>query len=303
MKRKVIQLAHRTLVVSLPSPWAKKYNIKKGDELEVDESEKNITYSTTGLKEEGIINLNLNGSAEFMKRRIGVAYKKGFDEVHINFEDDKTINLIQEEIKKLVGFEITHHSNKNCTIKNIADTLESEFDTMLRRIFVMLLEFSEESLNTIKQKDFNKLEQLKLAEETNDKFTDLCKRIINKKGYHKSKNANFMYCILWNLEKIADQYENICNLLEHKPNSFSLKKETLDLFQDVNVFLRNFYELFYKFSEEEGNKLTRMKNNLNSNSNKLLLKASKEDLQIIYYLKNTIGLIYDLTGPFYAMNL
>ena len=35
IKRKVIQLAGRTLVVSLPSKWAKKHNVQKGDEIVV----------------------------------------------------------------------------------------------------------------------------------------------------------------------------------------------------------------------------------------------------------------------------
>ena len=37
MIRKVIQLASRTLVVSLPSKWVKTVNVQKGDEIEVIE--------------------------------------------------------------------------------------------------------------------------------------------------------------------------------------------------------------------------------------------------------------------------
>ena len=36
MKRKVIQIANSTQLISLPREWAKKYNIKKGDELEIE---------------------------------------------------------------------------------------------------------------------------------------------------------------------------------------------------------------------------------------------------------------------------
>ena len=35
MKRNVIQLAGKTLVVSLPSKWVKLNSVKKGDELNV----------------------------------------------------------------------------------------------------------------------------------------------------------------------------------------------------------------------------------------------------------------------------
>ena len=50
MKRKVIQLAHSTAVISLPSKWVKKYGVKKGDEIEVGEEESRliVTAEQTG---------------------------------------------------------------------------------------------------------------------------------------------------------------------------------------------------------------------------------------------------------------
>lgn len=46
MKRKVIQMAGKTMVVSIPSDWVKKYGIKKGDELELEKKNRNIIIST-----------------------------------------------------------------------------------------------------------------------------------------------------------------------------------------------------------------------------------------------------------------
>ena len=37
MKRKVIKLADKTSVVSLPSKWIKNYKVEKGDELDLEE--------------------------------------------------------------------------------------------------------------------------------------------------------------------------------------------------------------------------------------------------------------------------
>ena len=42
MKRKINLVGQNTLTVSLPTKWAKRYNLKKGDEVEVSEEEKNI---------------------------------------------------------------------------------------------------------------------------------------------------------------------------------------------------------------------------------------------------------------------
>jgi len=37
MKRKVSQIGPATLMVSLPSKWAKQFGVKKGSELEIEE--------------------------------------------------------------------------------------------------------------------------------------------------------------------------------------------------------------------------------------------------------------------------
>ena len=37
MRRKVIQIANSTQLISLPRKWSLQFNIKKGDELEVEE--------------------------------------------------------------------------------------------------------------------------------------------------------------------------------------------------------------------------------------------------------------------------
>ena len=46
MKRKIIQIADSTQLVSLPRKWSLKYNIKKGDEVEVEEQGNKLLVST-----------------------------------------------------------------------------------------------------------------------------------------------------------------------------------------------------------------------------------------------------------------
>ncbi len=46
MRRKVVKLGPATLVVSLPSKWTKKFSINAGDELEMEEHNKNLIIST-----------------------------------------------------------------------------------------------------------------------------------------------------------------------------------------------------------------------------------------------------------------
>ena len=55
MKRKVIQIANSTQLISLPRKWSLQFGIKKGDELEVEEKGSQIIVSTEkGVKNKKI---------------------------------------------------------------------------------------------------------------------------------------------------------------------------------------------------------------------------------------------------------
>ena len=61
MRRKVLQIAESTQLISLPRKWTLKYNIQKGDELEVEENGNKIQISTEKVQEPGNIEVDITG--------------------------------------------------------------------------------------------------------------------------------------------------------------------------------------------------------------------------------------------------
>ena len=49
MKRKVIQIAGSTQLVSLPRKWAKEHNVRKGDEVDVQENGNTVIVTVGNL--------------------------------------------------------------------------------------------------------------------------------------------------------------------------------------------------------------------------------------------------------------
>ena len=139
MIRKVIKLAEKTLVVSLPSKWAKEHGVKKGAELEVEPGENKLIISTKKEQAPSKATIHLTGPLTLARKRIRTAYKRGFDELELTFSDPKTINAIKRELSELLGYEIIKQGEKHCIIKNIAKAMDEEFDNILRRLFLMNL--------------------------------------------------------------------------------------------------------------------------------------------------------------------
>ncbi|MBW2994314.1 hypothetical protein KY315_02765, partial [Candidatus Woesearchaeota archaeon] len=121
MKRKVIQLARKTFVVSLPSKWVKKYDVKKGDELEVKDNSSSIVFSTqrqSDLKKTSIDITNTNERT--LRWLLSSLHKKGYDEIELFYDNKNKTPIIQELIKDLfIGFAIVHQSNKRCIVRAI----------------------------------------------------------------------------------------------------------------------------------------------------------------------------------------
>lgn len=301
MERKVIQLAGKTLVVSLPSKWAKKYGIKKGDTLFIEEKEKSLAVKTSKAVDIEKMQLSLEGPFEFIKRNVDVAYKKGVDELRLDFNDPKIKKVVSGVLDSTMGFEIISQGEKSCTIKSVATAVEGEFDNILRRVFLTLLSMAEESYDAVSKSQLSRLDEIASADSTINKLTNFCKRILNKKGYSSSKHTNYIYCIVWEIERIGDEYRRACREISGQKKKIS--KDVLEIYKETNVMLRDFYNLFYKFDQKKGLAFTNKKEILMKKARQMIAKKSGADSVLLHHLANIITSVYDIAGPYYAMVL
>src|SRR3989344_3053601 len=107
MKRKVSQIGPSTLMVSLPSKWVKKFNVKKGNEIDLEEDSNRLIISTGTASNQKRIELDIGKFPSLTRMYIMEAYRSGFDEVSITFQNIKDLKLIKETASDiLLGFEI-----------------------------------------------------------------------------------------------------------------------------------------------------------------------------------------------------
>ena len=117
--------------------------------------------------------------------------------------------------------------------------------------------------------------------------------------YKDAKKMQFVYVVIWNLEKIADEYKYICRDLSTNKNK--INKDTLDLYKRVNIFLKSYYELFYKFSVDSMNALLEERNNLVVGINGMNARNNTET-RLLNYLGSIVGKLYDLSSSIFAMH-
>lgn len=293
MKRKVIQLAGKTFVVSLPTSWARQWGVKKGEEIEVTENGPKLIISTAKPRDVKKSNVDLTKASERTIRWVlSSLHKKGYDEIEVITDKPEQAALIDELLKDLfIGFAVIHRTNNRCIIRSLSRELDDQFDTVLRRAFLITLTLAEQSCETLKQgKPLTKFLEL---EKTNNQLTNFCERMLNKHGHQEPVKSTFLYTIIWNLEKIADDYKYICE--ERKA-----AEKTLQIYERTNQLLRKYYELFYGFSIKLLDELADEQKKVYEDIKKEM--QSSKDTIILSHLMHIVLKTADFSASMFALN-
>jgi len=106
MKRKVSKIGQSTLMVSLPHKWVKKYNIEKGDEVEVEIDGGIITIRQPGKsKQSKEWRMTLNTTyPKIIRIQLNTIYRSGYDRIIINYQNTETIKIIRKLVSDYLLF-------------------------------------------------------------------------------------------------------------------------------------------------------------------------------------------------------
>lgn len=248
MRRKVIQIAESTQLISLPRKWCLANKIQKGDELDVVVQGKKIVVSCGPDNTIERAEIRIKDFGQLAPRVIQTLYKKGIDEIKISFDNPGELKLVQKALKNAtVGYEIVDQNAKGCMVKNISSNIMG-FDAMIRRTFLLLLSMAEECASSLKNKDIDSLTNLITLEESNNKFTTVCRRYMNKAETSSEYKLGPLYYMIENLEKIADEYKYLIkSLTNNNIKKSSITPKLAAHYEHITGLLRLLYESFYKF--------------------------------------------------------
>jgi phosphate uptake regulator len=313
MKRKIIKQGHNTLTITLPSKWATTNNLNAGDEIELKEEERNlIVTATSGQYKTSKIEIDITGlSTPLLWRYISSAYRDGYDEIHVKWKETykgyrdlytafsyNTLNsllnqdsfeltqieAIQALCNRFVGAELIDQKMNSCTIKELVEPSNREFQNSLRRIFLLLLSMSSEIEEAIKSKSIAKerLRGIHMIDTNLDRFEDFCLRVLNKHGYENPGKKSTMHTLIFILELLGDEYKRMSIHLLETDNISDEIKNYVGL---INEQMRFFYELFYSFSKEKLIKIYSNDEKLAKIAETFRKDMSHSDAEILHHLK------------------
>ncbi len=242
MKRKLIKQGLQALTLTLPSSWIKRNGLKPGDEIEVVESDNALHVMTQGKHTQKEISVDVSGLLPRMADRfIARAYQKGYDKITLAFDKPELMLAIKNKVPELMGFEILNTSKDTLEIEVISSQLDLEFDTMLRRAFLLLLEMAQTCHDAWSKEDAAALKNIFYQDFEVNKFTYFCLRSMNTSSRMMTFGSSILYYLIESLEDLGDELKALGALLA----AIKLNKDVLHILKKMNRMLRISYEFFY----------------------------------------------------------
>ncbi len=312
MRRKVIKQGHNTLTITLPSNWTKKLNISAGDELEIEEKHSGL-HLTTEKK------LNSGKKAEFDITKMDIptiwkyfmaVYREGYDEVRVYFDSIKTLDSpykfitqhrkspkavkvsrkksittsLQGFVDRFIGYEIVEHGKDYIIVKDLGGITSKEFDNSLRRVFLLLQQMAEETLEAITTGDLSLLDSMHDIDINLDKFHDYCIRVLNKIGNKDPEKKSLYFTTLYLMEMMGDEFKNIgIHLTQDFPEGKFQNIKPLARF--VKEQIDSYYDLYYKFDEAKIKQISQVDQKTYIDVPKLYKKANEEEKEVFHHLR------------------
>lgn len=222
----------KSYTVTLPLDWIKQYGLDKTKTVDLEIiGNKAVISSNKDYQEAKFIDADKAENA--LTKLLQAAYRLGINEIKIKYSKPELRKQVSQIVDtKLIGYEIIEQSKNILRVKEITKESTEEFKTVLRRIFLLLIELTKSP------------DEAEESDKSLKKLTNYCQRLLIKKGHIEYEKVPFYYTLLHQLEKLSDEYVWL----------YQNKISDTKTLNQLNSYLEKTYELYYKFDLEKFNK-------------------------------------------------
>ncbi|MBI5389971.1 hypothetical protein HZB02_00605 [Candidatus Woesearchaeota archaeon] len=222
------QKGRQSYTVTLPKEWVTEQNIDKTMTVDMQVTGDKVTVSPTQATGQQVV-LKVDAYEQSLMKVIPSLYRMGVQQIVCLISKPEQMENVSQICGGLIGFEVVDQTKQKMVLQEITRESEENFKTILRRIFLLLLEMTE-----------SQHEQEVLVLNKNCKrLINYCQRLIVKRGYEEVTKTPFYFLLLDQLEKIGDEVRWLF-----------LSQEKLPLKKEVFQLLRAGYRLFYQFESK-----------------------------------------------------
>jgi phosphate uptake regulator len=277
----------------------------KGDEVDIKEEGNRLVVSTgPEKKEKSNVEIEVSDldkdSLIFVIRGL---FAHGYDEIKINFnkamsphhrlkKEVRFLAVIHKEIARSIGYEIIQERGNFVVMRKITECTLKEFDSILKRIFLLIIDASKDLYLGVKNKDFELIRTLEDKHDTITKFIGYNLRILNTTSYINYKDTPFLFHIISSLDVIVDILRNSAR--EIIDNEIIPSNDGIIILGEIVKTIEMYFDLYYNFSFKKCEKFSSSRDNILHMIKKASKKLSKEDIRLLTATEHAVEVFREL---------
>ena len=234
---------------------------------------------------------------------IRTLYIRGYNEIKLIFNNPiadhhrlgkkvKIISEIHTEVNRLTGIEVIQQRENFCLLKVLSESSIKDFELILRRIFLLIKDASNDLIKGAVKSDKYLVESIEEKHNTITKFIANILRMLNKGVYPNSKDTPIMYHIIETLDNINDILKESAREIVN--SDVKVSKDCEGVLININTSLEDYYKLFYQFDFKLVEKLSSERYNILENIKNLSKKLNKDEIRILISMERVVEEILDL---------
>ena len=286
MRRKVVLHGPSTLIISLPSKWARKYGVKRGDEIDVEEKGSKLLINAKGGVKLNKKELDISDLHPLINRTMMKIYQEGYDEIDVKFDNPVYLKNIQEVLPQLIGYEIIKQDRSSCTIKDIVKSSSEDFNVLFKKIFFLMKDIFKDGENALKEEDISSMKNIIYRDLELNKVTNYCLRVLNKEGVADDNKISVYFAIIHTCEKVGDLYKNM--LQTFIDGNIKKDKKFLYFHEKMRLFFDEISFFTFKKSKTSALAISHQYDALKKEISSALFSSSLKTNILAFYLRNIL---------------
>ncbi|MFH1500763.1 MAG: hypothetical protein ABIE22_02350 [archaeon] len=293
-ERKLIRQGGGGFTIYLPKKWVNKKNLKEGDVVKVTETDTALIIGAE-VKEKQEITLTLNDeNRQDIYPLLTHVYRKGFNRIKIqgiSASDLKKVKQIVNDL--LLGFEITEIKKDYCKIENISEPSEGKYETILRKVFLLITETQDAIQEEFSKSKYDPKEIQELRNHS-DKFILFCRRLLVKEKHEA--NITLEWELLTFLMHIQHAYYYLYKYAAD--NKIKIDKKTISYLDELKNYFEFYSDAYFNKNIKAIHKINNLKEKYQFGSCLASIEKSKGKNSVVYsYIRELFRLMQIGASP------
>ena len=233
----------------MPAAWVKRWKIEKGLEVDVEEDGRDLVVRLPDRSPATkVMSVRIGKNERLGKTRITSAYRQGFDELTVFYEDPSFNEVMQKLLSdELMGFEIVEQEEGSCLIRDLTGD-KRELTSAIDRLWELTCTVGELASNPNGDEADEHYEKIAAVDKNVNKFSNHCLRLLTKHEQPNKSKAFALFVLATQLEQLADIYKDLW-----KPDyrTEAAKPKTIGLLKKLEVGLDHVRGLYNHFEEDK----------------------------------------------------